>query len=420
MASLLIIVPYALLPLRGGGALRCFHLLRQLAGYYDVHAIIFQREAELRAEQDGDKVPDSVQIYSPIDRPPPPSFFDRLPRRLGPAFQYRWLRRDWRGPAEGTLLRCHHLLREVLLNHNIDAVVFEHLSTMMAAPLVRRLSPRTLRILDAHNVDHRLGVSMGALSGAAESPAWRRGQRLIEWHETHLDHSVQGVWTCSAEDQAVFAASNSLPIEVIPNGVDLAHRPYDDRPDKSAVSELLFCGSLGYAPNLEGLRWFVASIWPYILAARPDAHLTVIGQGGFAAELASLRHTPGVTIIGEVPEVTPYYARAGIFICPLREGSGTRLKILEAMALGNPVVSTRIGAEGIKAEDGRDLLLADSPADFASAVLAVMADQPRFEQLRENGRALVEAHYDWDLIGERAAGSIDQWQFTLGHGTSRE
>lgn len=410
MARILTLIPYAPLPLRGGGALRSFHLLRQLARFHEVHAIIFQREAELRAEQGGVKVPDSVRIYSPIDCPPPPSLFDRLPRRLGPAFQYRWLRRDWRGPAEGTLLRCHHLLREVLHNHDIDVVVFEHLSTMMAAPLVQRLSPRTLRILDAHNVDHRLGARMGALSGAAESPAWRRGQRLIEWHETHLDHSVQGVWTCSTEDQAVFAARNRLPIEVIPNGVDLAHRPYDDRPDKSAAPELLFCGSLGYAPNLDGLRWFVASIWPRILAKRPDAQLTVIGQGGLAAGLASLRQTPGVAIIGEVPEVAPYYARAGVFICPLREGSGTRLKILEAMALGNPVVSTQIGAEGIQAVACRDLVIADAPADFADAVLGLMADIGRFDHIRAHGRALVEKCYDWDLSGARASRAIEQWR----------
>ena len=419
MARILTLIPYAPLPLRGGGALRSFHMLRQLARFHEVHAIIFQREAELRTEQDGDKVPDSVRIYSPIDRPPPPSLFDHLPRRLGPGLLYRWLRRDRRGPAEGTLLRSHHLLGEVLLNHDIDVVVFEHLSTMMAAPLVRRLSPRTLRILDAHNIDHLLGPRMAALAGASPSSDGQRGQRQIEWHEKHLACSVNAVWACSEEDRAVLAALNRIPIEVIPNGVDLSSRPFDERSAKAAVAEILFVGSLNYPPNLDGLRWFVSEIWPRIRAARPDARLTVIGRGGLAEDLAPVRTAPAVDLIGEVPDVTPYYRRDGVFVCPLREGSGTRLKILESMALGNPVVSTQIGAEGIQAESGRDLLIADAPADFADAVLELMADPGRFDHIRHQGRALVEAHYDWNLIGEWAAETILRWGEESAAGTAR-
>jgi glycosyltransferase involved in cell wall biosynthesis len=409
MAGILTIIPYAPLPLRGGGALRSFHLLRQLARFHEVHAIIFQREAELRAGMDGYRVPDAVHIYSPLDRPPPPTLFDRLPRRLAPALHYRWLRRSWRGPAEGTLLRCHHLLSEILTSQTIDAVHFEHLSTMMAAPLVRRLSPKTFRILDAHNVDHLLGPRMAAVAGAAQSSSNQRSQRQIEWHEKHLARSVHAVWACSEEDRAVFAAFNRIPIEVVPNGVDLSSRPFDERPDKAAASEVLFVGSLNYPPNLDGLRWFVDEIWPRIRAARPDTRLTVVGRGGSAEELASVRNAPGVDLIGEVADVAPYYRRAGVFVCPLREGSGTRLKILESMAFGNPVVSTRIGAEGIQAEPGRDLLIADVPQHFADAVVDLITNPARFDSIRHHGRALVEGRYDWDLIGDRAAESIALW-----------
>jgi glycosyltransferase involved in cell wall biosynthesis len=299
-------------------------------------------------------------------------------------------------------------VREILATRTIDVACFEHLSTMMAAPLVRRISPKTLRILDAHNVDHLLGPRMAAVTDKPPLSDWQRGQRQVEWHEKHLGRSVHAAWACSEDDLAVFATYNRIPIAVIPNGVDLSRRPLDERPDKAAATEILFVGSLNYPPNLDGLRWFVAEIWPRIRAARSDARLLVVGRGGSADDLAPVRSAPGVDLIGEVADVTPYYRRAGVFVCPLREGSGTRLKILESMALGNPIVSTRIGAEGIQAQPGRDLLIADAPADFAEAVLALMADPRQFDQLRTNGRALMKHCYDWELIGERAHKAIER------------
>lgn len=411
MARILTLIPYAPLPLRSGGALRSFHLLRQLARFHEVHAIIFQGEAELRAGQDGYKVPDLVRIFSPIDRPPPPSLFDHLPRRLGPAFQYRWLRRDWRGPAEGTLLRCHHLLREVLLNHDIDVVVFEHLSTMMAAPLVRRLSPNTVRILNAANVDHVLIPRLTALAaGNLVSPeAARTSLAHIEWHEKHLSDSVHSVWVCSADDKSQLATFNDIPMDVIPNGVDIAQRPYDTREEKSTVREILFCGSLTYPPNIDGLIWFGREIWPLVLEQCPAARLTVIGRGGNPEDFWELRNAAGVTFVGEVEDVTPYYRRFGVFVCPLREGSGTRLKILEAMSMGNPVVSTVIGAEGILARHQHDILLANDPRAFAKAVAALLQEPALFHRIRAQARQLVEQHYDWEVIGLQANASIQRF-----------
>lgn len=410
MARVLTLCPYPLLPLRGGGALRCFHLLRQLARFHEVHAIVFQKEQELRSEIDGYKIPDAVRIYSPVDEPPPPTLFDALPRRVRAGLHYRWLRRSWRGPAESTLLRCHHLLKKVLTSQTIDVVLFEHLSSMMAAPLVQRLSPGSLRILDAHNVDHRLEPRLRALSAQPmTSAALRRGEQAVEWHEQHLSRSVQAVWTCSEDDRRILAACNPLPIAVVPNGVDLAQRPYDPRPDKAATLEILFCGSLAYPPNIDGLLWFASEAWPLIVQRQPRARLTVIGRGGTPERFAALRATPGIDFVGEVADVTPYYARAGVFVCPLREGSGTRLKILEAMALGNPVVSTGIGAEGIQVRHEQDVLLADQPQAFAEQVLRLLQQPALFERLRIQGRALVERHYDWAVIGTQVATVLEQY-----------
>ena len=402
MARLLTICHYELLPIRGGGALRSFHLLRQLAREHEVHAIIFQREAELRRETEGYKVPDSVRIYSPIDHPPPASVFDRLPRRLGPGLHYRWLRRSWRGPASADVLRCHHLIRRILGEHQIDAVIFEYVGILGAASLIRRLSPRTRRILNAHNVDHKLyAQQLASRYGQTIPDRERRILAQTKWMEENLGSFVHNFWACSDRDRTALQALSGLGGFTIQNGIDTATRPFDPNPAKAQIKTLLFCGSLSYAPNLNGLEWFRKEVWPQLREADSSVRLRIIGSGARPDHYAELRADSTVEFLGEVDTVLPHYCRSGVCIVPLLEGSGTRLKLLEAMSLGNPVVSTRIGAEGIEASDGEHILLADDPNAFTSAILRLLHEPITFNNMRRAARRLVEARYDWALIGDR-------------------
>jgi len=263
LARLLTICPYSLLPLRGGGGLRCFHLLRQLARFHEVHAIVFQREAELRRETEGYKIPAQVQLYSPIDSPPPSGLFSRLPRKLRMALHYRWLRRSWRGPADAILLRSHHLIAQILPRQKIDAVVFEHLSSMRAAPLVRRLSRPTRAVLDAHNVDHRLMAQEFSQAGTRELT--RQERKLVErtrWEERHLRSSVDAIWCCSEEARRLLTAPNRIAGYTIPNGVDCSFFQFDERPSKAEAPWLIFSGALQTEANKNAVRWIIGEIWP--------------------------------------------------------------------------------------------------------------------------------------------------------------
>ena len=402
MAKLLTICPYELLPLRGGGALRCFHLLRQLARSHEVHAIVFQRENELRQETEGYKVPDSLRIYSPLDEPPPSTQFHRLAPKLANALQYRWLRRSWSGPAAGEVLNSHHLIRRVLTENRIDAVVFEHLSTMKAAPLVRRLSPGSVRILDAHNVDHKLyAQELASRHGQAIPDRERRILAQTKWTEENLGRFVHGFWACSDRDRDALQALSGLGGFTIQNGIDTVARPFDPNPAKARIKTLLFCGSLSYGPNQKGLEWFRKEVWPQLRKADPSVRLRIIGSGAQPDQYAELGADSTVEFLGEVDTVLPHYRQSSVCIVPLLEGSGTRLKILEAMSLGNPVVSTRIGAEGIEASDGEHILLADDPNAFTSAILRLLHEPITFNNMRRAARRLVEARYDWALIGDR-------------------
>jgi glycosyltransferase involved in cell wall biosynthesis len=146
-------------------------------------------------------------------------------------------------------------------------------------------------------------------------------------------------------------------------------------------------------PNVDGVVYFLREIWPLIAAACPDARFVVVGADPAPAIRAHAG--PGVTIVGPVDDLRPHLAAASVVVVPLRLGSGTRLKILEAWAMARPVVSTALGAEGLDAVPGRHLLIADEPANFASAVLRVLRDPGLGDDLGRAGRTLVTEHYSW-------------------------
>ena len=402
MARILHILPYAkIFPPRNGGQLRGFHVLRELARENEVHAILLQPQSELQGERNGYTFPNRVRVYGPAQTPPPFTIFDLLPAKLNSALHYRWLRRSWRGPAEGTVLQIYHLLEDILRRVPIDVVIFEHLHGMMASPIVRRFSRQSVHILHAYNVDSDLHEQL-LNAGNQVTPGDLSLLRNMRWLETNLHRFVDMFWACSEIDRAKLQAMNQGRVRgfTIPTGVDTTMLQYDDRPDKFDSMEILFCGSLDYSPNRNGLLWFHKSIWPLVRERLPQVKLVVIGKGETGNKFSSLRSDPSVDFIGEVESVVPYYQRCGCVIVPLLEGSGTRIKILEAMSLGNPVISTRIGAEGIEAEHGREILLADKPEEFAAAVLRLLADQQLFDAMRRAGRRLVEQKYEWQTIGK--------------------
>ncbi len=260
---------------------------------------------------------------------------------------------------------------------------------------------QSVRILHAYNVDSALHEQL-LNAGNKVTPADLSLLRNTRWLESNLHRFVDTFWACSEIDRAKLQAMNQGRVRgfTIRTGVDTTMLQYDDRPDKFKSREILFCGSLDYSPNKNGLLWFHESIWPLVRERLPQVKLVVIGKGETGSEFSSLRSDPSVDFIGEVESVVPYYGRSSCVVVPLLEGSGTRIKILEAMSLGNPVVSTRIGAEGIEAEHGREILLADKPEEFAAAVSRLLADQQLFDAMRRAGRRLVEENYEWRTIGD--------------------
>jgi glycosyltransferase involved in cell wall biosynthesis len=193
-------------------------------------------------------------------------------------------------------------------------------------------------------------------------------------------------------------------IALSPNGVDCAHnRPGLAQPQPAS---LVYNGSLTYSANYDAMRWFLGEVYPRIRAQVPEVTLAITGstQG---VGLAGLALDDSVALTGYVDDVRLPVAEAAVAVAPIRQGGGTRLKILEAMALGTPVVATAKGAEGLDVVDGEHLLLADDPERFAAAVLRLLADQALAARLAANARQSVQQRYEWEAIGRRFVALVE-------------
>ena len=301
-----------------------------------------------------------------------------------------------------------HRLAEWLARERFDVV---HVGGIEMAPyldVIEAARPRPLMVFDNLNCEYLLQKrafltdlgAPGRWPGAAYSfVQWRRLHR----YEAEVCRLADHVLAVSDADAvALQALVPGLGVTVVPNGVDT--RAYRSQSPKSKIrgsgSDLVFTGTMDFRPNVDAVLWFARKVLPRVRAQAPGAHLFVVGQRPHR-RLDGLRSDPAVTLTGWVEDVRPYIAQAAVYVAPLRIGGGTRLKLLEAMAMGKAVVATRLGAEGYPVTDARELLLADTPADFTAAVVTLLRSPERRAELGQTARAFVERLYDWRVIVPR-------------------
>jgi sugar transferase (PEP-CTERM/EpsH1 system associated) len=265
--------------------------------------------------------------------------------------------------------------------------------------------PRPRIVFDNLNCEHLLQRrafltdlrAPGRWPGAAYSfVQWQRLRR----YEAQICRGADHVLAVSEEDAAMLRKLVSgLDVTVVPNGVNT--RTYTPSPpDPSAPPTLVFTGTMDFRPNVDAVLWFAHQVLPRVREKIPEVHLFVVGQRPHR-RLEGLQTHPAITLTGWVDNVRPYIAQAAVYVAPLRIGGGTRLKLLEAMAMAKPVVATRLGAEGYPVEDGRELLLADTVSSFAMAVVSLLRAPKRRAELGQSARAFVERYYDWRSIVPR-------------------
>ena len=256
-------------------------------------------------------------------------------------------------------------------------------------------------IVDSHNIDYDLARQY-ARSG---SSIWRRLYYQANWRKLQREElgtygDADGVYLCSAADeQRLLSEVPTARTMVIPNAADVEFyqpRPTDPAPDGRTV---VFFGVLSYVPNADGVLHFLQEIWPRIAAQNANVRCKIIG-GSPPPSLLALAG-PKIEFTGFVPDLRPHLAAAALIVVPLRLGGGTRLKIVEALAMGKAIVSTRLGAEGIEAVPGRDVLIEDEPAAFADAVNSLLADPEHAARIGRSARQLARVRYSWSSAAEK-------------------
>jgi glycosyltransferase involved in cell wall biosynthesis len=221
---------------------------------------------------------------------------------------------------------------------------------------------------------------------------WRR-MRAFEARECRRYGHVVVV---SPEDRHLVSRTYGVRrVSDVPTGVDTAFfRPSGEW--SRDPHGMVFTGSMDWIPNEDAVRFFLQHILPRVRQAVPDATLTVVGRDPSPALVALGAQEHGVVVTGRVEDVRPYMERAALYVVPLRIGGGTRLKIFEAMAMGMPIISTRVGAEGLPVRDGTDIVLADAPEEFARAAIQLLTQEGRARALGQEASRLVRTRLGWD------------------------
>jgi glycosyltransferase involved in cell wall biosynthesis len=227
---------------------------------------------------------------------------------------------------------------------------------------------------------------------------------MQSWEPRYAEQFDRCIAMSEADRYLLTTANSRLKVDVIPNGVDA--QMYQPLSFDGTQPALLFIGTMSYQPCIDAALYFVAEILPHITRAVPNVETWIVGRDP-SPQVVQLNGN-GVHVTGRVDDVRPYYSRSTVCVVPLRAGGGTRLKILEAMALGRPVVSTTIGCEGLDVVDGEHLLIADNPEQFAEKIIHLLKDKAFYQSIVLNARQLVVDKYDWDVIAEQLLDLYDK------------
>jgi glycosyltransferase involved in cell wall biosynthesis len=369
----------------GGGSIRQAYLLEALASRAETHLLLAGKlagDAPVRQVLAG--------VTQTARRSRRPSTVD-ISRRLDHLSWALLERRPRDTQLTAPVQRALRAELERLPPH--DVVCVEH---HILAPVISRTRHSrwalTMHFVPSEVASHHTRIAPNSW----QRWLWRRERSKARRYERWIMSSYDVVFAVSDDD--AIALSGGV---VVPNGVDTSRFSPTPVPHEPG---LVMTGTLGYRPNVDAARWFCAEVLPLIRREVPSASLMLVGRDP-APEVLDLARQPGVRVEADVPSIVPYLEAARVALVPMRVGSGTRIKALEAMAAGRPVVGTTIGLAGLGLEPGRHAMIADDPADLASAAARLLTDDRLARHIAVEARALVEERFGWERVAD---GFVDE------------
>lgn len=379
-------------PLDGGGQIKSFHTLRILATRFNVTLLAFIR----RASEANEIGPLRALCAGGVETVLVPRGRARNAVQAARAL----VRRQSFIVTRDDVPAMRQAVEKALRRTPFTVIHVDHLQMAQFVPPGAPGAPSI--VLDQHNIEHRIPQRIGDAPGARPHLRWfsRREWPRLRDFEIAMCRRADLVLTVSDEDAmglVSLAPDLGENVLAVPIGVDTDYFGVVRR--TPGARTLLSIGTMFWPPNVDSMLYFCADVLPKIKQAVPGVHLNIVGAR--PTPVVQALAGENVTVTGSVPDVRTWAADCGAFVVPLRSGSGMRVKILNAMAMGLPIVSTTLGAEGIEARDGEHLLLADGAEAFASAVVRVLGDEQMARRLGEAGRRLMAERYAWDRVGEQ-------------------
>lgn len=374
-------VPY---PLNTGKRLRSYNLLKRLQARHRVTYLCYGTGTE--------QLPDCPNVTLSILKSP-------ILDQAGPAF-YGALLKNIISPLPYVVVRHHSELMcqavgKIMAAGDVDLI---HCEWTPYTENIRQQLGKVPCVLSAHNVEAQIWERYLAME---RNPA-KKFYIHLQWqkmltYERQASRLYSQAAVVSDPDCQIFECDYGCSnVSVVANGVDeqyfapvaAVEKPYS----------MVFTGSMDWRPNQDGVRYFIEEILPLVRQALPLATFTVVGRKPPQWLVDMGQTTPGVVITGTVDDVRPYIAESSLYVVPLRIGGGSRLKILEALAMQKRVLSTSIGAEGLAVQDGENVLLRDGADQFATTAIEMLKEPQKFDSLGQAGRDLVMKQYTWDAI----------------------
>ena len=379
-------------PIDNGSKIRIFNLLKGLSEQYEITLLAFHRGEDVASH-----LPVLKQICQRVEVLPWSEFNPASLKSLA-----GFLSTTPRAVIDTYSREMDLLVKQTAQQQNFD-VVF--VSEGYFLPYLHHLGQSPIFVDD---------IELGTVYDAyRDAPSMlRRLRGYLTWVKTarYFKQFLQQAKGCTTVSQTEKAIQKKLipvscQLEILPNCVNLAEYPFSPVPP--TPGKLIYTGSLSYSANADAVEYFASQIYPAIQKEYPEAHLEVTGNTIGSSLPEKIKH-PGIRFAGYVEDIKTAIANSWASVVPLRVGGGTRLKILEALALGTPVISTSKGAQGLDAEHNVHLLIADTPTEFAAQTVRLLQDQDLRSRLAIKGRQLVAEKYDWRLEIPKLLGLLEK------------
>ena len=386
-AEVLVLAPRFPLPLTSGTQIREYHILRALANRFDITLISLVQDGEGE-----ERISELSEVATTIHTVP------HKRSKKETLLRFMFSRQSYR-VCKLTTPAFKRRVRDVVAQSSFDLVWANFLNTVPALPNDANCPV----ILDEHTSDVRDWESFLDGGILEQTIAWLNIRRIRRLRRIVKDQ-IDGIVSVSGADADEARKWAGEPVWPIPNGVDID----EFSPSVSAANvskRVVFVGSLDVRMNEEAVVWFIENAWPEIYDTHPDATFAIVGQNS-TERVQQSADTPGVELVGKVPSVVPQYDQAAVAIAPFQFGGGTKLKVLEALAMERPLVTTSVGKTGISLTDGKQALVRERDSSFAEAVIDLLDSPEKRMALGDRARSFVKQEFAWEALAETGISQV--------------